>query len=189
MVKRIYLILLSGLLLIVTACTSSEPPKEKIEAFTFTNERAEPFGSEDLAGSIWIANFIFTTCDTVCPQMTAEMIRLQAALSAEGIDVTFISFTVDPDVDTPKAMETYMSNFDPNHKNWHMLTGYSQAEIEKFAREQFQTIVQKPTTSNQVIHGTNFYLIDQEGYLLNEYNYNETDYIEKITIDLKNIQK
>lgn len=189
MMKKIYVTLLIGLLLIVTACTSGEQTKEKIAPFTFTNEEAKPFGSEDLYGSIWIANFIFTSCDTVCPQMTAELLRLQAVLADEGIEVTFVSFTVDPEVDRPKVIKEYMSSFGNEHKNWHMLTGYSQTEIETFAREQFQTIVQKPATSNQVIHGTNFYVVDQEGYLINEYNYSETAYIEKIIIDLKDIQK
>jgi len=49
--------------------------------------------------------------------------------------------------------------------------GYSQEAIEVFAREQFQTVVQKPESTNQVIHGTNFYLVDDQGYVLNEYNY------------------
>lgn len=52
-----------------------------------------------------------------------------------------------------------------------MLTGFSQEEIETFAREEFKTIVQKPKTSTQVIHSTNFYIVDDEGYILNEYNY------------------
>ena len=190
MVKRSYLLLLLlGLLFVFTACSSSDQPKNKIAAFTFTNEQSEPFGSTDLQDSIWIANFIFTSCDTVCPQMTAEMIRLQAKMKEAGLDVTFISFTVDPEVDTPKIMKDYMAEFDQDEENWHMLTGYSQTEIETFARDQFQTIVQKPATSNQVIHGTNFYLIDRDGYLINEYNYNEAAYMEQVVTDVKKLSE
>ena len=69
------------------------------------------------------------------------------------------------------------------------MTGYTQEEIEVFAREQFQTIVQKPSTSNQVIHGTNFYLIDQQGSIVNEYNYVDTSYVKEMMKDIKKIQR
>ena len=58
-----------------------------------------------------------------------------------------------------------------------------------FARDQFQTIVQKPSSSNQVIHGTNFYLIDQQGILINEYNYIDDSYVDEMMKDIKKIQK
>ena len=69
-----------------------------------------------------------------------------------------------------------------------MLTGYTQKEIENFAREQFQTIVQKPDSSNQVIHGTNFYLVDDKGYIVNEYNYIDESYVDEMMQDIEKIQ-
>lgn len=190
MVRKQYkwLVCLSVFLLL-TACSPEKPAGEKIAPFTFTNESGEAYGSEDLEGEVWIADFIFTQCETVCPQMTTEMIRLAQALQEEDLDVTFISFTVDPAIDTPEVMQAYMEDYPVDDMTWHMLTGYSQVEIETFAREQFHTIVQKPDSSNQVIHGTNFYLMDTEGYLINEYNYNEVDYIEEVIEDLHDIKK
>lgn len=71
-----------------------------------------------------------------------------------------------------------------------MFTGYSQEAIEIFAREQFQTIVQKPESSNQVIHGKNFYLVDDQGFVLNEYKYiDESSYVEKMIKEKKKLLK
>ncbi len=119
--------------------------------------------------------------------MMSELASLQKKLEEEKLQVEFVSFSVDPDVDSPEVLQLYIQQFTDHESNWHMLTGYSQEEIEVFAREQFQTIVQKPNTSNQVIHGTNFYLVDDRGYVLNEYNYIDESYIEEISRDIKKI--
>lgn len=86
-------------------------------------------------------------------------------------------------------LEEYIQQFTNNETNWHMFTGYSQEAIEIFAREQFQTIVQKPESSNQVIHGTNFYLVDDQGYVLNEYNYIDESYVEEMIKEIKEVYK
>lgn len=183
--KLIYLILIS---FILSACQSSPSVHEsKIEPFTFINQNNEPFGTEDLTGTVWIANFIFTKCDTVCIPMTSEMAALQKLLNNEGIPVEFISFTVDPAIDSPQALKQYIEKYTTDESNWHMLTGYTQKEIETFAMNQFQTMILKPDDSNQVIHGTNFYLIDQHHSIINEYNYTDDAYVEKILEDIEEL--
>ena len=75
----------------------------------------------------------------------------------EGLDVRFVSFSVDPEVDTPQKMKDYATKFGADFSNWDFLTGYKQAEIEKFALDQFKMIVKKPQEDPQVIHGTYFF--------------------------------
>ena len=159
----------------------------KINSFSFQDQDKQTFGTDELTGSVWVASFIFTECDTVCPSMMIEMANLQKKFQAEDIEVELVSFTVDPTVDSPKVLKKFIHQFTEDEANWHMLTGYSQEEIENFAREQFQTIIQKPSNSNQVIHGTNFYLIDDEGFIVKEYNYIDESYIEEMIEDIKNI--
>lgn len=117
--------------------------------------------------------------------MMFEMASLQETFKKEGIQAEFISFTVDPKHDSPKVLKEYIEQFTNDETNWHMLTGYNQNEIEEYAREHFKTIVQKPDTSNQVIHGTNFYLVDEEGYVLNEYNYIDESYVDEMIKDIQ----
>ncbi|MFS0574744.1 SCO family protein [Sporosarcina sp. 179-K 3D1 HS] len=162
-------------------------PGRELVSFSFTDQDGQSFGTKELEGHIWIADFIFTNCETVCPPMTMEMATLQAEAKEKGLDVKFVTFTVDPDVDTPEVLKKYIQHFTEDESNWHLLSGYSQKDIETFAMEQFQTIVQKPKTSDQVIHGTNFYLIDQNGFLMAEYNFADESYREDIQKDIKRL--
>lgn len=173
----------------LSACSSEPQNGKEIVPFSYTDQNGQPFGTDELAGKVWIADFVFTKCKTVCPPMTLEMADLQKKFEDEGIQAEFVSFTVDPTIDSPEALKSFILQFTDDDSNWHMLTGFSQEEIEVFAREQFQTIVQKPTTSNQVIHGTNFYLIDQQGSIVNEYNYVDASYVEEMMKDIKKFLK
>lgn len=176
-------------LLLLSACTDSYSSDRKVQDFQFIDQHGNPFGTKQLEGKVWMADFIFTHCETVCPPMTIEMARLQQEFKEKGLDVTFVSFSVDPELDTPPILQKYLTQFTEDDRNWHLLTGYTQDEITTFAREQFQTIVQKPTTSNQVIHGTNFYLIDKNGYIVREYNYADTTHMKEMEKDIERVLK
>jgi len=176
--KRLAGILLA--LLLTAGCGSPSGPDRQLSSFTFLNQHNEAFGSSQLDNTVWVADFIFTTCDSVCSPMTSEMADLQKEFKENGLDVEFVSFTVDPEVDTPRKLSTYAGSFTDDQSNWHFLTGYSPQEISEFALENFQTIIQKPDTSNQVIHGTNFYLIAPGGRLVSEFNYVDEDYVRDL---------
>lgn len=122
--------------------------------------------------------------------MTFEMAELQKKFKDQGMDtIEFVSFTVDPDVDTPEVLKEYIDQYTDDDDNWHLLTGYSQNTIEQIALNQFQTIVQKPNNSSQVIHGTNFYLIDQNGYIVDEYNLVDESFSDRMMDDIRRLQK
>ena len=184
-----YISLLLICLLLLSACASTSKNEHQIDYFSFTNQEGTVFGTEELQGSIWIADFIFTNCTTICKPMTSEMAALQQMLKEQNLPVEFISFTVDPVVDSPDILKSYVQNFTDDLSNWNLLTGYSQEQIEIFAREQFQTIVQKPIASSQVIHSSNFYLVDKKGNLVGEYNYMDETYMDDMLKDLKYLSK
>lgn len=172
---------------LLSACNPNTVPAQKISPFTFINQDGFAFGSDQLSGDVWVANFIFTSCDTVCQPMTAEMAVLQKYVEEKDVPIQLISFSVDPKTDTPEVLHNYIQDFTDDLSNWNLLTGYQQKEIEQFAREQFNTIVQKPSSSStQVIHGTYFYLIDGDGHLLGEYNFVDPTYKDEL---LKQIEK
>ena len=167
--KRIVVLLV---IVLLAACGKTIPDAKNwpIDDFTFTDQNGKPFGLKDLKGKVWVADFIFTNCETVCPPMTAHMAKLQKKAKEKGLDVEFVSFSVDPEVDTPEKLKEYVKKFNGDLSNWHLLTGYSQQEIEEFAEKNFKTIVQKPKNQDQVIHGTNFYLVDQNGTIVQTYS-------------------
>lgn len=168
------MLMILAMTLLVSACGSKEVPNAnnwETEDFSFVDQNGEEFSKSDLKGKVWVADFIFTNCTTICLPMTANLIKLQQQLKDEGIkDVEFVSFSVDPETDKPEVLKNYGTKMNADLSNWHFLTGYSQAEIEKFALDNFKTLVKKPENEDQVIHGTTFYLVDQEGTIIQDYS-------------------
>ncbi len=118
----------------LSACSSEPQNGKEIVPFSYTDQNGQPFGTDELAGKVWIADFVFTKCKTVCPPMTLEMADLQKKFKDEGIQVEFVSFTVDPTIDSPDVLKEYIHQFTDDETNWHMLTGYTQEEIEAFRK-------------------------------------------------------
>ncbi|MDW0110279.1 SCO family protein [Sporosarcina aquimarina] len=184
-----FVVLFASVIALLSACSSPKTPEREIASFTFLDQQGDAFGLSQLEDTVWIADFIFTNCETVCPPMTSEMAALQEEFKKNDLDVQFVSFTADPDIDTPEILQTYAAQYTDDQSNWHFLTGYSKQEITTFARENFQTIIQKPEASDQVIHGTNFYLIAKDGKLVSEFNYVDEDYVHDLLKTVKQYTK
>jgi protein SCO1/2 len=120
------------------ALRAPRPPQVYFEVprFSLIDQDRRRITREELLGKIWIANFMFTSCRTTCPQQTATMARLQADLQGEP-DIRFVSITVDPDHDTPEVLARYAVRFDADSRRWHFLTGEEKA-IYTLAQEGFR---------------------------------------------------
>lgn len=165
--KRIYLSATIALAMLLSACGNSA-----IEEFFYTDQRGETLALEDLEGSPWLATFVFTNCTTVCPPMTFNMVGIQQELEAQGIeDYKIVAFSVDPAVDKPAVLADYLAKFNvPDASKWHLLTGYSQDDIAAYAKDNFKAFVKNDPASDQVVHGTSFYLVDQNGEIAQTYD-------------------
>ncbi|WP_332634542.1 SCO family protein [Halalkalibacter flavus] len=141
----------------------------EVVPFEFTNQNGENYGSEQLEGKYWLANMIFTYCPTVCPTMTPNMQRLQATMQEEGVEMSFISFTVDPERDTAEQLLSYGTNVGADLNSWQFLTGYTQDEIAAFARDSFKSVVQE-TDGDDIVHSTSFFLVDPNGQVIRRYD-------------------
>lgn len=166
MKKRMALLAIAVLLLL-SACGN-----EAIDDFSYTNQRGETVTNDSLKGKPWIAAFVFTNCDTVCPPMTFNLTSIQEKLIDEGIeDYRIVAFSVDPVRDTPEKMKEYLANYSvPDESKWNLLTGYTQPEIAEFAKDNFQAFVKDDPNSDQVVHGTTFYLMDSNGEIAETYD-------------------
>ncbi|WP_435531343.1 SCO family protein [Pseudoneobacillus rhizosphaerae] len=180
------------LILFLTACGKNEIQNAvnwPVEDFNYTNQNGDSFGLKDLKGKVWVADFIFTNCEDVCLPMTYNMEKLQQMTKKEGIEnIQFVSFSVDPNVDTPDVLKKYGENFNADFANWSFLTGYKDEEIAKLAMESFKTLVIKPQEGNQVGHGTDFYLVGPEGNILKAYTGLNDIPFEEIVKDIKTLQ-
>ncbi|QED48315.1 SCO family protein [Cytobacillus dafuensis] len=177
---------------VLSACGKSEIKDAKnwpITDFTYTDNNNETFGLDDLKGKVWVADFIYTNCPDVCLPMTFNMAKLQELTKKEKIEnIEFVSFSVDPELDSPEVLTNYAKEFNVDFKNWHFLTGYKQEEIEKFAMDNFKTIVKKPENDPNVIHQTYFYLVNQDGEIMKMYSGDKETPYDEIIKDIKTLQ-
>lgn len=191
-VKKWWIGSLMTMLIVLAGCGQEieDPLNWEVESFEYMNQEKEIVSLDDLKGKVWMADFVFTSCETVCPPMTYNMTKLNEALEEEGVeDVQFVSFSVDPTVDTPEKMKEFMSGYDLSKADWQFLSGYSQDEIETFAQENFKALVRKPEEGTQVDHATYFYLVDQEGKIIKAYPGFQDVPTEDIINDIKILQK
>ena len=154
-----------------------QPPSMKLPlpAFQLQNERGEPFGSEQLRGKIWVADFIFTSCPTVCPRLTERMAELQHRGRNLGEAFHLVSITVDPESDTPDKLAAFARTYRPNPRRWSFLTGPLD-EIEGTVVKGFKIAMGKEETAPglfSVFHGERFVLVDAHGMIRGYYEAND----------------
>lgn len=191
--KRLFFIVLSLSFLLV-ACSEKYPIKtnmsEKVGEFTFTTQDEQQLSNEDLNGQWWIADFIFTNCTTVCLPMSYNMSQLQTQLQEENIDIQFISFSVDPDYDSPKVLTEYGKDNNADFDNWTFLTGYDFQTIKEISIKSFRAPLKEPESgSDQVLHDTRFFLVDPEGNIIKGYDGRQAENMNEIIEDLKTLKK
>src|SRR5690625_4411260 len=112
---------------------------QEVQDFEFYNQNNELFALEDLKGTLWIADFMYTNCYLVCPTMTANMARIQIKLKEENLTdkVEIISFSVDPDYDKPDVLKEYAESYQVDLSNWNFLTGYEFETIKDLSINSF----------------------------------------------------
>ena len=161
------------------------PSLGTVPKFELTNQDSQPFGSQALAGKIWIADFIFTTCPGPCPIISTRMSELQKPLAKS--DVRLISFTVDPEKDTPEALRTYADKLRKEPFRWDFLTGPLDT-ITSLSRDGFKlAIAEGAEPGAGPVHSTRFVLIDRRGTIRGYYDALAADGVTKLLADTSHL--
>jgi protein SCO1/2 len=154
-------------------------------SFQLTNQDGKPFGSSQLAGKIWIADFIFTACPGPCPIISSRMSELQKPL--RETDVHLVSFTVDPEKDTPEVLRGYAGKLKAQPDRWDFLTG-SKASIYDLSRNGFKLGVSDGQEEAGVpIHSTRVVLVDRQGMIRGYYDALAPDAVTKLLADTSHL--
>ncbi|HEX6594189.1 MAG TPA: SCO family protein [Bacillota bacterium] len=186
------------ILTLITVLLLAGCNKEKIETnmsetvadFEFTTQDGETLSLDDLKGDYWLTDFIFTNCETVCLPMTSNMKELQDKLKEEDIDFQLVSFSVDPDYDTPEVLREYAEEYGADTDSWTFLTGYDFETIEELSIKSFRNLVAPaPEGDDQVTHGTGFFLVNPEGEIIKKYDGVDSGGIDYIFRDLKKVKE
>ena len=156
-----------------------------VPKFELVNQEGQPFGSEQLSGKIWIADFIFTSCPGPCPIISTRMSELQKPL--EKSDVRLVSISVDPEKDTPDVLRAYAEKLRANSKRWDFLTG-SRAAIYSLSRDGFKLGVSDGSEDAGIpIHSTRFALVDRRGAIRGYYDALAPDAVTKLLADTNHL--
>jgi protein SCO1/2 len=156
-----------------------------VPAFELVNQNGQPFGSAQLAGKIWIADFIYTTCPGPCPMISSRMSELQKPL--EKSDVHLVSFSVDPEKDTPQVLRGYAEKLQADPARWDFLTGPKSA-IYKLSHDGFKLAVSDGRDEQGIpVHSTRMVLVDRHGQIRGYYDVAEADGVTKLLADTNHL--
>ncbi|MGC6432467.1 MAG: SCO family protein [Jejuia sp.] len=138
--------------------------KRRVPAFSFTNQNGNIITNEDFKGKVYVIEFFFTTCPTICPRMNSNLVQIQNEFKGfENFGVA--SFTINPQHDTPEVLKAYAESYGITNPNWHLLTG-DKDDIYKLANEGFYIYAaENATVAGGFEHSGNFALIDKNGYI------------------------
>lgn len=186
--RSLLVIVLIFLGIISTACAEKIDTNmsEQMPDFEFTTQDEETVSLEDLKGDWWITYMSYTDCRTVCPQTTANMAGIQADLAENGLTPQIISFSVDPDNDTPEALRQYADDYGVDLDTWDFLTGYDFDTIQKISEETFSAVLSKGAVE-QMSHSYMFYLVNPKGEIVKKYDGMATEGPAELIDDIKTV--
>ena len=135
--------------------------------FTLTERSGKTVSRDDLKGKVWVASFVFTRCSGPCPQVTATMARLQKELDLRNADdMRLVTFTVDPDKDTPNELKQYAARYQADPERWLFLTGMPEADLHRLLHDGFKVTAQRaanPKPGDEFDHSSRLAVVDRQG--------------------------
>jgi protein SCO1 len=159
---------------------SNLPTYATVPAFMLTDQRGATFDSAQLANHVWVADFMFTNCPGPCPRMSSQMRQVQTALAIA--DVRLVSFTIDPERDTPEALSAYAVRYAARPGIWYFLTGRVET-LQRLDRDVFKL----GDIDGTLQHSTRFVLMDRKSRVRGYYLTSEPDAISQLIADAKRL--
>jgi protein SCO1 len=141
-----------------------------IPSFAFTDQNSKTITNKDVSGKIYVTDFFFTRCTSICPKMTTNMSKVSSAFANDN-DVIILSHSVTPQSDSVSVLKNYALQKNIINENWHLLTGTKQ-DIYKIARQGYfadESLGYNKDTS-EFLHTENFILVDKHGRIRGVYN-------------------
>jgi len=159
--------------------------KQRIGDFSLINQNNDTITQDDYKGKIYIADFFFTTCQTICPIMTEHMVEIQQELKNDS-EIKLLSHSVIPAYDTPDILKKYAIQKGVDDTRWNLVTG-SQKEIFTLARKHYLAVQDIPGTEDDLdmVHTENFMLVDKKGYIRGYYDGTKDEAILNLLEDIE----
>jgi len=184
---KIY-IAIAALLIATYLLKNSEPENSlpvigNIPDFEFVNSEGETITLTSLKGKVWVADFIFTTCNMACPIMTGNMNIIHKKYK-QNDDVRLVSISVYPEYDTPEVLTKYASQYNANTNRWYFLTG-EESTVQEVIKDGFKI----GDYEDIIFHSEKFALVDRSGMIRAYYNGMKTEDMKKLKKDINSLLK
>lgn len=156
----------------------------KIASFSFYDQEGDLITNDDVEGKVYVADFFFTSCPTICPIMKKEMLRVYDEFHDKP-DFKILSHTIDPAHDTVALLKDYAQRLGvEDASTWHFLTGEQQKIFEIGQTSYLTTAMEDKDEPGGLLHSGAFVLIDQEGYIRGIYDGTRTDQVDQLIADI-----
>lgn len=159
----------------------------QIPPFAFVDQDSNLISEKDVEGKFYVADFFFTTCPSICPKMSAEMVRLHDAFMEED-QVLLLSYSIDPEHDTVAVLKDYATKLGVNTDKWHLLTG-DQEEIFEVAFSYMVNAMVDETAPGGLLHSGAFVLVDQNRHVRGFYDGTISEEVDRLMQDLRRLIK
>lgn len=160
-----------------------------IKDFQFVNQDSVVVTKETVKGKIYVADFFFTTCRTICPIMKSQMVRVNEAVK-DMPDVLIVSHSIDPQYDTVGLLHDYAERLGAKSDKWYFLTGQPMDYVFDLAQTSyFATAMADKSEPDGFVHSGAFLLIDKEGRLRGKYDGTKEDDVNRLIEDIKRLQR
>ena len=158
-----------------------------IADFSLTNQNGETITQNTYKNKIYVADFFFTTCQTICPIMTGHMAEIQEKLKNDD-EVMLLSHTVTPEIDSVVQLKKYALEKGVNDAKWNLVTG-DKKQIYDLARKSYLAAKDVTFSENDLVHTENFVLVDKKKRIRGFYDGTDKESIEKLLNDIKILEK
>ena len=155
-----------------------------IAPFTMTNQNGQTITEKDYENKVYVADFFFTTCPSICPIMTKNMFSLQEKLKTKYPEVKLLSYSVTPEIDTIEQLKRYAIENKVDDKIWNLVTG-DKKEIYTLARKSYLVVQNDGNGApHDMIHTENFVLIDKENRIRGYYDGTDINEMDRLITEI-----
>jgi protein SCO1 len=176
-----------------SSCKSNSralPRLGQVGAFSLLDQRGTAVTADSLRGKVWVAAFFFTRCPSICPRITRRMRALQVQAKRSALGLSLVSFSVDPDNDTPPVLLDYARRFDADSSSWAFLTG-DLATVKRTVVDGFKLALDGKADPNAenggIIHGSHLVLVDRSLAIRGYYRTDDADDMLRILADARGL--
>ncbi|HAC23556.1 MAG TPA: SCO family protein [Cytophagales bacterium] len=160
----------------------------RIAPFAFIDQDSAMITNETVKGKVYVADFFFTSCRTICPIMKTQMLRVYEA-TRDMPDVQIISHTIDPEYDTVALLRDFAARLGVESSRWHFVTGVKDSIYKIAQTSYFATALEDKSEPDGFIHSGAFLLIDHQGRIRGKYDGTKEEEVNRLIVDIKKLRR